>query len=72
MLEALKRRLDLPPQAGNKLVQEASELVDNRRRRAEPLGSGLQSSAVSIASLLAWAAFFGLVACRLFKQYDVR
>lgn len=72
MLDALKRRLDLPPQAGNKLVQEAGEIVDNRQRRAEPLGSGLQSCAISIASLLAWAALFGLVASWLFKRYDVR
>jgi ABC-type transport system involved in multi-copper enzyme maturation permease subunit len=72
MLDALKRRLDLPPQAGNKLVQEASQMVDNRQRRAEPLGSGLRSSALPIASLLAWAALFGLLACWLFKRYDVR
>jgi ABC-type transport system involved in multi-copper enzyme maturation permease subunit len=72
MLDALKRRIDLPPQEGNKLVQEASEIVDNRQRRAEPLESGLQSSALPFASLLAWAAFFGLMACWLFKRYDVR
>jgi ABC-type transport system involved in multi-copper enzyme maturation permease subunit len=72
ILDALKRRLDLPLQAGDDLVQESREIVANRQRRAEPLGAGLRSSVISIISLLAWAALFGLAACWRFKRYDVR
>jgi len=72
MLDAFKQRLNLPPQAGDKLVQEASEMVAKRQRRTEPLGAGLRSSVIPIISLLAWAALFGLAACWRFKKYDVR
>jgi ABC-type transport system involved in multi-copper enzyme maturation permease subunit len=72
MLDAFKRRLDLPLQAGDKLVQEANELVANNQRRPEPLETGLRSSVISIVSLLAWAALFGLAACWRVKKYDVR
>jgi len=72
MIDALERRLDLPPQAGDKLVQEASEKVANRQWRTESLGACLRSSVISITSLLAWAVFFGLAACWRFKRYDVR
>jgi ABC-type transport system involved in multi-copper enzyme maturation permease subunit len=72
MLDALKQRLGLPLQAGDKLVQEALETVANKQRRAEPLGAGLRSSVIPIISLLAWAGFFGLAACWRFERYDVR
>jgi ABC-type transport system involved in multi-copper enzyme maturation permease subunit len=72
MLDALKRRLDLPPQAGDKLVQEARETVANSLRRTELLRASLRSSVISITSLLAWAVLFGLLACWRFKGYDVR
>jgi ABC-type transport system involved in multi-copper enzyme maturation permease subunit len=72
MLDALKRRLDLPPQAGAKLVQEAREMIDNRQRHAEQLGAGFCSAVLSIASLLAWAVLFGLAAYWRFERYDVR
>ena len=72
MLDAFKQRLHLSPQAGDKLVQEASEIVANRQRRTEPLGAGLRSSIIPVISLLAWAALFGLAACWRFKKYDVR
>jgi ABC-2 type transport system permease protein len=72
MLDALKQRLGLPLQAGDKLVQEALETVANKQRRAEPLRIGLRSSVIPIISLLAWAVFFGLAACWRFKRYDVR
>lgn len=72
MLDALKRRLSLPLQEGDKLVQEAGEMVANRQRRAEPLKADFRSSIISIISLLAWALFFGLAACWRFKRYDVR
>jgi len=72
MLDALKQRLGLPIQAGDKLVQEAIVTVANMQRRAEPLRAGFHSSIISIISLLVWAAFFGLAACWRFKRYDVR
>lgn len=72
MLDALKQRLGLSSQAGDKVVQQALETVANKRRSAEPLGAGLHSSIISIISLLAWAVFFGLAACWRFKRYDVR
>jgi ABC-type transport system involved in multi-copper enzyme maturation permease subunit len=72
MIDALKRSLDLPVQAGDKSMQEARETVANMRRRTEPPGAGLRSSIVSITSLLAWAVFFGLAAYWRFKRYDVR
>jgi ABC-type transport system involved in multi-copper enzyme maturation permease subunit len=72
MLNALKRRLDLPPQDGNKLVQEAGEMITNIQRRTEPLGAGIRSSVISITSLLAWAIIFGMATCRQFERYDVR
>lgn len=72
IIDALKRSLDLPLQAGDKLVQEARETVASRHRRTEPLKAGLRSSIISMISLLAWAIFFGLAACWRFKRYDVR
>src|SRR5262245_30226114 len=72
MLDALKRRWDLPPQAGAKLVEEARGLISNRQRHTEPLGASLRSAVISITSLLAWALFFGLVAYWRFERYDVR
>jgi hypothetical protein len=72
MLDALKRRLDVPSQTGDKLVQEAREKVDNMQRRTEPLGASFRSSIISFTSLLAWAVIFGLAACWRFKRYDVR
>jgi ABC-2 type transport system permease protein len=72
MLNAFKRRLDLPPQEGNKLVQEADEMVTNMQRRTELPGAGLRSSAIPITSLLAWAILCGLAAYRRFERYDVR
>jgi ABC-type transport system involved in multi-copper enzyme maturation permease subunit len=72
MIDALKQSLDLPPQAGDKLVQEARESVANRQRRTGPLEADLRSSIISIASLLSWTAFFWLAACWRFKRYDVR
>jgi len=72
LLDALKRRLDLPPQTGDKLVQEAREMIATGQRRAEPLGVSLRSSVIPIASLFAWAAIFGLAAHWRFKRYDVR
>jgi len=72
MIDALKRSLDLPPQAGDKLAYEARKTIANWQRRAEPLGASLRSSIISVASLLAWAVFFGLAACWRFERYDVR
>ncbi len=72
MINTIKQSLDLPLQAGDKLVQGVRETVASRQRRAEPLGAGLRSSIISFTSLLAWAVFFGLAACRRFMRYDVR
>jgi ABC-type transport system involved in multi-copper enzyme maturation permease subunit len=72
MIGALKRRLDLPPQSGDKLVQEAREKVANTQRRTELLGPSLRSSVIPITSLVAWTAIFGLLACWRFNQYDMR
>jgi hypothetical protein len=72
LLDALKLRLDLPPQTGDKLVQEAREMVANTQRRAEPLGASVRSSAIPVISLLVWASIFVLAAYWQFKQYDVR
>jgi hypothetical protein len=72
MQDAHNRRLDLPPQAGAKLVQEARDMIDSRQRRSEPLGASLRSAAISIASLLAWAVLFGLATYWRFERYDVR
>ncbi len=72
LLNAHKQKLDLPPQAGDELVQEAREMIANKQRRTEPLGASLRSSVISITSLFAWAALFGLAACWRFKVYDVR
>jgi hypothetical protein len=72
MLDAFKRRLDLPPQAGDKLVQEARETIANAQRRTEPLGASLRSSVIPITSMFAWAVLFGLLACWRFRRYDVR
>jgi hypothetical protein len=72
LIDALKRRFDLPPEEGNKLVQETEELITKMQRRTEPLAAGLRSSVTSITSLLAWAVFSGLSACWRFKRYDVR
>jgi ABC-type transport system involved in multi-copper enzyme maturation permease subunit len=71
-LDALKRRLDLPTQAGDKLVQETREMIANRQRRTELLGDSLRSAVISITSLLVWAVFFNLAACWRFRRYDVR
>ena len=72
MIDALKRSLDLTPQAGDKLTQEARQTIANKQRRTETLGASLRSSIISVTSLLAWAVFFGLAACWRFKRYDVR
>jgi len=72
MIDALKRSLDLTPQAGDKLTQEARQTIANKERRTETLGASLRSSIISVTSLLAWAVFFGLAACWRFKRYDVR
>jgi ABC-type transport system involved in multi-copper enzyme maturation permease subunit len=72
MLDAFKRRLDLSPQAGDKLVQEARETIANAQRRTEPLGASLRSSVIPITSMFAWAVLFGLLACWRFRRYDVR
>jgi len=72
MLDALKRRFELPPQAGDKLVREAREMVANKHRRAELLGASFRSSLISITSLFIWAVLLGLLACWRFKRYDVR
>jgi ABC-type transport system involved in multi-copper enzyme maturation permease subunit len=72
MLDVLKRRLDLHPQEGARLVQQARELIDNRQRRAEPIGAGLRSVGISITSLLAWAVLFGIAAYWRFERYEVR
>jgi ABC-type transport system involved in multi-copper enzyme maturation permease subunit len=72
MMDALKRRLDLPPQAGAKLVQDARDMIDSRQRDAEPLGASFRSAVISITSLLAWAVLFGLAAYWRFERYDVR
>jgi ABC-type transport system involved in multi-copper enzyme maturation permease subunit len=72
ILDALKRRLDLPFQEGTKLVQETREVVANKQRQPESLGSSLRSAALSIISLLGWAILFGSMAYWRFERYDVR
>src|SRR5262245_215798 len=72
MINALKRSLDLTPQAGDKLMQETRQTIANNQRRTGPLGASLRSSILSVISLLTWAVFFGFVACWQFKRYDVR
>jgi ABC-type transport system involved in multi-copper enzyme maturation permease subunit len=72
IVDALKRRLDLPFQEGTRLVQGAREAVAGGRRPAVSLGSSLRAAAISIISLLAWAVVFGWMAYWRFERYDVR
>jgi ABC-type transport system involved in multi-copper enzyme maturation permease subunit len=72
MLDAFMRRLDLPPQQGARLVQEASQRVDLEQRCAEPFRNGFGAAAIPIISLFAWAIFFGFAAFRRFERCDVR
>jgi ABC-2 type transport system permease protein len=72
MLDALKRRLDLPPREGDKLVEAARDMVAHRQRLREPLAASLRSTAIPITSLLVWATLFGVASCWRFKRYDVR
>jgi ABC-type transport system involved in multi-copper enzyme maturation permease subunit len=72
MTDALKRRLDLSPQAGRKLVQEVIKDVNNRQRADKTPITSYLSASLPMASLAVWAAFFGLAAAWRFKQYDAR
>ncbi len=72
LIEALESRSAHSAQEGDKLVQQANEVIATRRRQTEPLGSGLRSSIIAICSLTAWALLFGLAVGWRFKRYDVR
>lgn len=72
MVDALRRRWDLPPQEGGKLLRETELIIRSHKRQPEPLLHSVRSALPAIASLGVWMSLFGLAAYWRFERYDVR
>ena len=72
MIEAMERRLDLPPEGGAKLIQDTVKQLNARQRQSVPALAGLRLALPAICSLVLWMVGLGLAACWCFHRYDVR